>query len=77
VDKDADRRTTWLRPDELARYLECSTSTLAKKRLYGNGPPFVKLGRLCLYSREAVDDWLIARMKPSTSEKPGGDSNVC
>jgi hypothetical protein len=29
-----------------------------KRRMLGDGPPFRKVGRLCLYNLQDVDDWL-------------------
>ncbi len=43
-------------------------STLEKKRLTGDGPPFIRLGRLIVYDTRDLDDWLAARRARSTSE---------
>jgi hypothetical protein len=40
---------TYFRPREAADYLRSSESTLAKKRLNGDGPPFVRIGRAIRY----------------------------
>ena len=29
-----------------------------KRRMFGDGPPFRKVGRLCLYELKAVEEWL-------------------
>ena len=58
----------WLRPQSAANYIGCSTSKLAKDRLRGDGIPFVKIGRLVLYSRVEIDTWLRGRTRQSTSE---------
>lgn len=59
----------WLRPAEAANYLGVSASTLAKRRLRGDGPPFVKVGpRLVSYSKRDLDVWLSSRRRHSTSE---------
>lgn len=61
----------WLRPTEAAKYLGLSASTLAKRRLRGDGPPFAKLGpRLVSYSKRDLDAWLSGRRRRSTSEGP-------
>ncbi|HEY9080483.1 helix-turn-helix domain-containing protein [Magnetovibrio sp.] len=58
-----------MRPTETAAYVKCSTSTLAKMRMRGDGPPYVKAGkRIVLYDREEVDAWLAERKRYSTSE---------
>jgi predicted DNA-binding transcriptional regulator AlpA len=57
-----------LRPPEASAYLGLSVSTLAKLRVRGNGPPFVKLGQRAVgYTREALDNFIDARTLASTS----------
>lgn len=36
-------------------------ATLAKRRLSGGGPPFVKLGARVLYPEAELNDWLTAQ----------------
>ena len=60
----------WLRPKEAAAYVKSSESTLAKKRLKGNGPTYTKFGRLVLYAKRDLDDFLASRRRLSTSD-PG------
>ncbi len=58
-----------LRVPEAARYLGVSVSYLNKTRIYGNGPPFMKLpGGTILYDPADVDRWLAAYRCCSTSE---------
>lgn len=58
-----------LRPPEAAHYLGLSESTLAKQRLRGDGPRFVKLGsRAVGYSINELDAYLEACTRFSTSE---------
>lgn len=58
-----------LRPPEAARYLGLSESTLAKQRLRGDGPRYVKLGsRAVGYSINELDAYLEACTRSSTSE---------
>jgi len=58
-----------LRPPEAARYLGLSESTLAKQRLRGDGPRYVKLGsRAVGYSINELDAYLEACTRCSTSE---------
>jgi hypothetical protein len=55
-------------PKEAARRLTCSTSYLAKKRMTGTGPKFIRLGRAIRYTDEALDEYEAANEKTSTSE---------
>jgi predicted DNA-binding transcriptional regulator AlpA len=57
-----------LLPAEIAKLLKVSLSWLAKARLAGNGPAFVKIGRSIRYRRSAVQDYIRARTKVSTSQ---------
>ncbi len=58
----------WLRPREAAAYIKSSESTLAKKRLKGNGPTYTKFGRLVLYAKRDLEEHLASRRRLSTSE---------
>ncbi len=51
-----------------ARYLGLSTSTLAKMRLSGNTPAFLKLGRRVLYRRIDLEAWLESRLACNTTD---------
>jgi len=57
-----------LTPKEAAFFLRVSTSWLAKARMNGNGPPFVKVGRSVRYSEAALREWMRAHQRLSTSE---------
>jgi predicted DNA-binding transcriptional regulator AlpA len=60
---------TMLRPPEAGRYIGLSTSTLAKQRLRGDGPKFVRLSpRAIGYLQADLDDWVTSRRCLSTSE---------
>jgi hypothetical protein len=59
-----------LRTAPAADYLGYAESTLEKKRLTGDGPPFIKLGRVVVYDTRDLDDWLAARRATSTSDHP-------
>ena len=57
-----------LRAPAAAEYLRLSTSTLAKMRLRGDGPPFFKAGaRIVLYDLAELETWLAGRRRVSTS----------
>jgi len=51
-----------------ARFLGLSPSTLAKMRLYGNSPKYLKLGRRVLYRRTDLEAWLESRVAHDTSD---------
>jgi len=60
-----------LRPPEAATYTGLRESTLAKRRLRGEPPVFVRLGsRSVGYRRDDLDQWLVACRRKSTSD-PG------
>ena len=58
-----------LTPSETAKSLGVSLSWLAKSRLRGDGPRYIKIGRAVRYSESARRDYLKARTRISTSEK--------
>jgi predicted DNA-binding transcriptional regulator AlpA len=55
-------------PKEAAQFLKLSTSWLAKARMRGDGPPFIKIGRSVRYSEVALQQWMKSRQRLSTSE---------
>jgi excisionase family DNA binding protein len=57
-----------LTPKEAARLLKVSLSWLAKARMRGDGPPFIKVGRSIRYSEAALIQWVKGRQRLSTSE---------
>jgi hypothetical protein len=54
----------------MSQWTKISESTLAKKRMRGDGPEYVKDGRLVRYSRAAGLAYMAARTRRSTSENP-------
>lgn len=58
-----------LTPSETATSLGVSLSWLAKARLRGDGPLYVKIGRAVRYRESGIRDYLRARTRTSTSEK--------
>ena len=62
----ADRLIT---PNEAAHRLRVSHSWLAKARVRGDGPPFLKIGRAIRYSETALARWLRSQQRQSTSEQ--------
>lgn len=59
-----------LSENEISKLFGRSIPTLQKDRLRGNGPPFIKIGRLVRYSPSAVQAWLDDQVRRSTSD-PG------
>jgi predicted DNA-binding transcriptional regulator AlpA len=57
-----------LRPADVTKLLRVSDSWLAKSRLTGTGPRFVKVGRAVRYAESAVREFIKARGRSSTSE---------
>ncbi len=57
-----------LNNEEAAQYLGLKAATLNKWRVYGEGPPFIKVGRLVRYRRTDLDAYLSRRLVQSTSE---------
>lgn len=49
-------------------YTGLSESHLEKLRVYGGGPPFLKLGRRVVYDRGDIDAWLSARRQARTAQ---------
>ena len=54
---------------EAARALKVSPSWLAKARMRGDEPPFIKIGRAIRYSEAAHVQWMRAHQHLSTSEQ--------
>ena len=65
------RASKKLRAPAAAEHVGLSTSTLAKMRCRGDGPPYIKAGpRVVVYDVADIDRWLAARRRRSTSD-PG------
>jgi predicted DNA-binding transcriptional regulator AlpA len=60
---------------EAASYCGSSASTLAKLRLYGGGPDYIKLGRRVVYDLADLDRWLTSHRRASTSDERQCDIN--
>jgi predicted DNA-binding transcriptional regulator AlpA len=59
----------WLTAKEAGDFLRVSLSKLAKSRMRGDGPPYVKLGRSVRYSESALLLWMRAHQRLSTSQQ--------
>lgn len=53
---------------EAALFLKVSSSWLAKARISGDGPRFIKFGRAVRYSLRALEEFKRAHVRGSTSE---------
>jgi predicted DNA-binding transcriptional regulator AlpA len=58
-----------LHPAQVAKLLGVSLSWLAKSRLTGTGPRFIKIGRAVRYALSAVREYIHSRQRNSTSER--------
>jgi len=60
-----------LRTPDAARYVGLSAATLEKRRLVGDGPRFIRLGRAVGYDVRDLDAWLDGQREhtPVTSER--------
>lgn len=47
-----------LTPAQVARHIGIATATLARHRSSGNGPAYIKLGRIIRYRHNDVIQWL-------------------
>ncbi len=61
---------TFLNSKQAADYLGLKPNTLAKMRVYGNGPKYRKHGFRVLYAFEDLNAWSEASSRRSTSETP-------
>ena len=57
-----------LTPKDAALMLKVSLSWMAKARMRGDGPPFIKIGRGVRYSEAVLQQWMKSRQRLSTSE---------
>lgn len=55
--------------EQEAARIGVAPKTLANQRCRGDGPPFLKLGRLVRYDPALTDAWLSDRVRVSTSQE--------
>ena len=58
-----------LTPREAAEFLRVSESWLAKSRMRGDGPLFLKVGHSVRYSQGVLVEWTNSQLRSSTSER--------
>lgn len=63
-----NEKQTLLTAKQVGQAYGIATSTLAKMRLSGGGPVFVKLGRRVLYRQDDLNNWVSENRFRSTSE---------
>ena len=59
---------TLLSARQVSQGWRISEVTLARFRIHGNGPPFIKIGRSVRYDRDDLEKWLTSLKRKSTSE---------
>lgn len=65
---DTNDTSALLSVEQAARFLNLSASSLAKSRVRGDGPAFVKLGAAVRYRRADLEAFIAAGVRRSTSE---------
>jgi predicted DNA-binding transcriptional regulator AlpA len=58
-----------LTPKESTGVLRVSLSWLAKARMRGDGPAYIKVGRSVRYGEAALHQWMKSRQRLSTSQQ--------
>jgi hypothetical protein len=67
--REPNLRERMLIPKDAANFLRVSESWLAKARMRGDGPPYVKIGRSVRYAEGGLVQWTKSRQRLSTSER--------
>ncbi|MCP4181811.1 MAG: helix-turn-helix domain-containing protein [Hyphomicrobiales bacterium] len=65
-----EQNPAFLNAKQAAEWLGLKPNTLAKMRVYGNGPAYRKHGQRVLYSQKDLQEWSDGRRRSSTSETP-------
>jgi predicted DNA-binding transcriptional regulator AlpA len=68
-DHELNTRERLLTAKDAASLLRLSPSWLAKARMRGDGPPYMKLGRSVRYGESVLAKWTRTRTRFSTSER--------
>ncbi len=56
-----------LSPNQVAERLKLARSTLAKLRLSGGGPPYMKFGAAVRYPEDSLSEWIAAHPRFSST----------
>jgi hypothetical protein len=67
--KPATAIANLMTPKEASAVLKVSLSWLAKARMRGDGPPYIRVGRSIRYGEAALIQWMKSRQRSSTSEQ--------
>lgn len=70
IDDLTPPKPAFLNSKQAADYLGLKPNTLAKMRVYGNGPRYRKHGFRVLYALEDLNAWSEASSRRSTSDTP-------
>jgi hypothetical protein len=62
------RQKRYLRAKQASEYSGIPTSTLAKRRLRGDDPEYIKIGAAVFYDIEVLDRLMASRRRRSTSD---------
>ncbi len=54
-------------PKEASQFLRLSLSWLAKARMRGDGPPFIRIGRSIRYAEASLLQWMNTQQRVSTA----------
>ena len=65
----ADPTMLLLTPDETAKLLKLSLSWLAKARMRGDGPPYMRFGRSVRYSEAGLVQWMRDQQRLSNGKE--------
>jgi predicted DNA-binding transcriptional regulator AlpA len=60
--------SSFVSPEQAARYLGVSRSWLAQLRVRGEGPPYHKFGKVVRYQLGNLQEWTDDRKRGSTSQ---------
>jgi hypothetical protein len=63
-----DRYSRKLSVQEAARYYNVSKGWLDKRRVTGDGPRYMKIGRRVLYDVRDLEEWALSKRRQNTSE---------
>lgn len=67
--ESSSARRPMLRTPEAASYTGLAASTLEKLRVHGDGPLYIRVGRVVVYDPDDLDAWLDAHKRASTSSR--------
>jgi hypothetical protein len=58
-----------LTPEQAAKYLGFTVGWMAKLRMRGGGPNWIRLGTKCRYTLADLDEWISAHRVSTTSQQ--------